>query len=285
MPRKNKGISDFVREEGNIQAPNPEVEIARLVAEADRRGIPSKYLKTPFYRLRKAAGIGRKKKPPVVAVPPQPEAQASPVSEKSPREKLDEALGTIREIVGATLSNCDQTRAELEALRVENQTLKTSLETSRKTLEGQALREMQELAMSIPSHPAILLAVMEAKSKVAIREEGPPGTLPRESKVEGVPMKYREPFLLEYAKLAKGERRQVAKSLRNLAEQGNQYPALESKKLPHSLAGTPAGSWWCRGSREIRFTWNREMDHGTSVAIVVGDLVRRGDTRLGYKEA
>ncbi len=284
--RAKKGISDFIREFGDVLAEPARPEIERLIAEADQKGIPSKNLFSAYYRLRRAAGKTkpRARQPEPAGQPPKPEAPV-PAPPASLQKKLTEALETIGVLVGEVLTGQKAAERELATLRAEKADLQRSLEEKRKLLQARAIREMEDLAMELPEHPDVLRAVQTAKAKLAVREEGVPDNLPRESAVEKVPVKYRESFLIEYRRLAKGERRQVAKAIRRLADEGYQYPALESKKLQHSLPGTPAGSWWCRASRELRFTWNRELKGGASVAILICDLVRRGDTRLGYTEA
>ncbi len=281
--KKDKGISEFIRKHGDVLADDAKAEIARLVIEADKHHIPSKWLGNTFYRLRRTAGKGRKKKatPQLPAVEPVAPV-ATPVS---PLEELNRAIEMVHRVVGLILTDQAQLRENFVKLQEENTRLARELDMSQATLRQRTIHELEELAMRLPEHPSVLRAVQDAKARIAVKEEGVPETLPRESRVEKLPIKYRESFLVEYRKLPKGERRQLAKALRNLADAGPQYPSLESKKLHHSLPGTPSGSWWCRASQKIRFTWLRQMQGGASVAIEVCDISHRGDSRLGYSEA
>jgi len=283
--RLNKGISEFVREHGNVLADVPRDEIDRLAGLAERQGIESKNLYTAFYRLRRAAGRtrGKHNKPatvPEVATVAVPE----PEVEESPRVLLQKALDTVRDIVGATLTACESMQAEILTLHHEKRALEDKLAETTSRLTSQTIGELETLALQLPQHPKVLQAVWDAKRLVAVQEEGVPKEFPNRSLYEEAQMRYREEFLVRFKGLDEGEQKQVVKALRHLSEMGPQYHGLNSKKLHVQTSHTPAGSWWSRTSQGMRFTWMREYRQVNEPAkIVLLEIIRRGDS--GFSES
>ena len=227
------------------------------------------------------------------AVKPEP-AKTAPAKESTVAEtdlagrasvalgRVTDALQAFTGIVQEALADRERLAAENRRLLEDNLLIRGRMKEMDLRLKERAVRDMEELS-DLVRDPALMNAVQAAKAKLKVETAGVPESLPKVARSEGgKPIEYRRPFLEFFHQLPKGERRQTAKALHMLAEHGHGYPALESKKLHHTLPGTPTGSWWSRASREIRFTWDRDRRTGN---ITILDLVKKGDTRLGYSEA
>ncbi len=131
---------------------------------------------------------------------------------------------------------------------------------------------IEELAASIPSHPKLFTAIQEIK-----REElsaAPKAPLPH--KVSIYTMRYNDPFVDTYERLASNEKELIKKSIHLLANNGSHYPSLSTKKLDMEVPGTPRGAYVSRAG-DLRFTWEKE---GHTVRY--HNIFRRGDAPLIY---
>ena len=196
--------------------------------------------------------------------------------------RVTDALQSFTGIVQEALADRERLAAENRRLLEDNLLIRDRMKEMDLRLKERAVRDMEELS-DLVRDPALMNAVQAAKAKLKVETTGVPESLPKVARSEGgKPIEYRRPFLEFFHQLPKGERRQTTKALHMLAEHGHGYPALESKRSHRSTPATPTGSWWSRASREMRFTWDRDRKSGN---MVVFDLVRRSDTRLGYSEA
>lgn len=291
MVRK-PGISEFLRQNADLDATDRKQEIGRLEVAAKELGLNPFSVAGLYYKLRsersgplRVRKKQRKSEVQISHVEPKEEPGVEPLTMPLSAQ-LEKNLEEMGRLVRLILEENARIETEKEGLRMEKDDLQKKLREANLRLEERTLEDLESLAEALPQFPAIYSAVQSAKGVVRAREAGAPEGCPKTCRSSrGVPFDYTRNFLDSFYGFQETEQRQIAKAIRHLDEQGHGHAALRSKRLRQSLPCAPAEAWWSRASDELRFIWDRVQQGGQTVAIRLYGVYRKGDSRLSQTEA
>jgi len=208
----------------------------------------------------------------------EPIAQESPIEQPtesviSPpylQELFTRIINDVTEL-GVALVHQNEEMQQLlhENARIYESVAQENLEKANKQFvkEQDHLKALEGIVAAFPNIPELYKLKEKIKQYVqpTIQQRlVVPSEFPRIMISEGnARMMYKNSFLDNFYSMPRIEQMAVTDSLNKLAKYGRSYPSLQSKILTryddgNSLAQTPVGAIYSRGSQNVRFTWHRE---------------------------